>query len=50
MKGTITSYEDTLVFTIGSAYRNTSIQEGIFRQIAKDGITVNIETNGVYYE
>lgn len=50
IKGTITSYEDTLVFTIGSAYRNTAIQEGIFRQIAKDGVTVNIETNGVYYE
>lgn len=50
MKGTITSYEDTLVFTIGSAYRNTSVQEGIFRQIAKDGINVRIETNGVYYE
>lgn len=50
MKGTFTSYEDTLVFTIGSAYRNTAVQEGIFRQLSKDGVTVKIETNGVYYE
>lgn len=50
IKGTITSFEDTLVFTIGSAFKNTSVQEGIFRQIALDKVEVNIETNGVYYE
>lgn len=50
MKGTIASFNDTLMYTIVSAYRDTSVQEGIFRQIASDGAAVSIETNGVYYE
>jgi hypothetical protein len=48
LKATITSYQDTLVYTFSSAYHGTAIQKGVFRRIAKDGVHVEIETNGVY--
>ena len=50
LKATITSYQDTLVYTYTSAWRDVSIQRRVFRQIAEDGVDVKIETNGVYYE
>ncbi|MBQ6843430.1 MAG: hypothetical protein IJO60_02215 [Agathobacter sp.] len=50
LKGTINSYKDTLVFTFSSIFSDTSVQREFFRKIAEDGITVQIETNGVYYE
>lgn len=50
LKGTINSYQDTLVFTFSSIFSDTSIQKEFFRKIAEDGVTVQIETNGVYYE
>ena len=50
LKATITSYQDTLVYTYTSAWQDTAIQRRVFRQIAQDGIDVKIETNGVYYE
>ncbi|MCR4675430.1 MAG: hypothetical protein K5675_10485 [Lachnospiraceae bacterium] len=50
LKCTITSYKDTLAYTFTSAFEDTSIQRRCFRQIAKDGVDVTIETNGVYYE
>ncbi len=50
LKGTITSYQDTLVYAFSSAFEDTSIQKQVFRQIASDGVEVKIETNGVYYE
>ncbi len=50
IKGTINSYKDTLVFTFTSVFSDTSIQREFFRKIAEDGVTVQIETNGVYYE
>ncbi len=50
IKGTINSYKDTLVFTFTSVFADTSIQREFFRKIAEDGVTVQIETNGVYYE
>ena len=50
LKGTINSYQNTLVFTFSSIFSDTSIQKEFFRKIAEDGVTVQIETNGVYYE
>lgn len=50
LKGTINSYQDTLVFTFSSIFSDTSIQREFFRTIAAEGVTVQIETNGVYYE
>ena len=50
LKATITSYQDTLVYSYSSALEDVSIQKRVFRQIASDGVEVKIETNGVYYE
>ena len=50
LKATITSYKDTLVYSYSSALEDVSIQRRVFRQIAADGVDVQIETNGVYYE
>ena len=50
LKGTVSSYQNTLVFTFSSIFSDTSVQKEFFRKIAEDGVTVQIETNGVYYE
>ncbi len=50
LKGTICSYDGTLVFTFSSVLRDASVQRGFFRQLAEDGVEVEIESNGVYYE
>ncbi|MEY8515449.1 hypothetical protein AALC25_00705 [Lachnospiraceae bacterium 29-84] len=50
IKGTICSYQDTLVFTISSNLSDASVQRGFFRRLAEDGVPVRIETNGVYGE
>lgn len=50
LKGCICSYKDTLVFTFSSVLRDVSVQKGFFRKIAEDGINVELESNGVYYE
>lgn len=49
IKGTICSYGDTLTFSFSSIYADTVVQREFFRQLSQDGITVEIETNGVYY-
>ena len=50
LKGTVNSYQDTLVFTFSSIFADTSVQREFFRKIAEEGVPVQIETNGVYYE
>ena len=50
LKGTVNSYQDTLVFTFSSIFSDTSVQKEFFRKIAEDGVSIQIETNGVYYE
>lgn len=50
LKGTICSYGDTLVFTFSSVFSDNSIQRTFFKKIAQDGVDIQIETNGVYYE
>ena len=50
IKGTICSYRDTMVFTISSNLADASVQRGFFRRLAEDGISVRVETNGVYDE
>jgi len=49
LKGTVCSYNGTLCFTFSSIFRETTIQKCFFRRIAEDGVSVSIETNGVYY-
>ena len=49
LKGTICSYGDTLTFTFSSLFEEPVVQRCFFRQLASDGIGVEIESNGVYY-
>lgn len=50
IKGSVCSFDDTLVFTFSSILRDTSVQRAFFRKIAEDGASVSIESNGVYYD
>lgn len=50
LKGTICSYDTTLVFSFSYDLVEPDVQRGFFRKIAADGIRVEIESNGVHYE
>lgn len=50
IKGTICSYQNTLVFSFSYDLADPSIQRGFFRKVAEDGVNVEIESNGVHYE
>lgn len=50
IKGTICSYQDTLVFSFSYDLKDVSVQRGFFRKLAEDGVDVEIESNGVNYE
>lgn len=50
IKGCICSYQGTLVFTFSSTLTDVSIQRAFFRRLAREGVEVEIETNGVYDE
>lgn len=49
IKGTICSYEDTLVFTFSYNLIDPSIQRGFLRKLADDGLHIEMESNGVHY-
>lgn len=48
MKGGICSYNGVLTFTFSSVLLDTSIQKRFFQIIARDGVAVAVESNGVY--
>ena len=48
LKVTVMSYQDTLACTLTSAFMDTTIPRDMFRQIAQDGVDIEIETNGVF--
>lgn len=50
MKGGICSYNGMLTFTFSSVLMDLSIQKRFFQTIAKDGVSIAIESNGAYYE
>lgn len=50
MKGGICSYNGILTFTFSSILTDLSIQKRFFQIIAKDGVSVAVESNGAYYE
>lgn len=50
MKGGICSCRGVLTFTFSSVLLDVSIQKRFFQTIAKDGVTVAVETNDVYYD
>lgn len=47
LKGTICSYGDTLVFSFSYDLADISVQRGFFRKLAADGLSVEVESNGV---
>lgn len=49
IKGTVLSYNGTLVFTFSYDLVDPSLQRGFFRKLAEDGLHVEIESNGVHY-
>ncbi len=50
LKMTLSTYEGTLSATITSVLRDVGMQREFYRSLAAQGISVAIETNGVYYE
>lgn len=50
LKGNICSYQDTLAFSFSSVLEEPVVQRIFFRTLAKEGLDVVIESNGVYYE
>ncbi len=50
LKGNICSYKNTLVFSFSSVLEEPVAQRIFFRTLAREGLDVKIETNGVYYE
>ncbi len=50
IKGAVSSYGDTLVFSFSYVLADPSVQRGFFRKLADDGLHVEIESNGVHYE
>lgn len=49
IKGTICTYDGTLVFSFSYDLVEPSVQRGFFRRLAQDGLHVEIESNGVHY-
>lgn len=49
VKGTVCSYNGTLVFSFSYDLKEPLVQTGFFRRLAKDGLHVEIESNGVHY-
>ncbi len=50
LKATISSYEGILTISFTSVFSDTSVQKRFFRTIAQDGVDVQIQTNGVWYD
>ncbi len=50
LKCSVCTWKNTVVFTFSSVLSDTKLQKAFFRRIAKDGIDVRIESNGVYNE
>ena len=49
-KCSVSTYNDTIVFTFSSPLADVSVQKAFFRKLAEKNISVSIESNGVYYE
>ena len=49
IKGTVCTYNGTLVFSFSYDLVDPSVQRGFFRRLAQDGLHVEIESNGVHY-
>jgi len=49
LKGAVCSYEDTLTFSFSYDLADTSVQRRFFRHLTQEGLSVEIESNGVNY-
>ncbi len=49
IKGTVCTYNETLVFSFSYDLMDPSLQRGFFKKLAEDGLHVEIESNGVHY-
>ncbi len=47
LKGAISSYQNKMCFTITSVLKDETVQNYFFQHLIKEGMTINIETNGV---
>ena len=50
MKCAMLSYKDQAVITFTSVFQESYLQKAFFRNLAKEGIKVAIESNGVINE
>jgi hypothetical protein len=48
-KVAVASFKDSMFIGFSSGYADTKLEKEFFRQMTSDGISVSIETNGVYY-
>lgn len=49
IKGTVFTYDDTLVFSFSYVLKDPGIQRGFFRRLREDGLEIEVESNGVNY-
>ncbi len=50
LKMTLSTYEGTLSATITSVMRDVELQRAFYRCLVSEGISVTLDSNGVYYE
>ncbi len=50
IKLSVAGYKDFLTISFTSQLLDTGVQKEFFRKLAKDGLGIRIESNGVYYE
>ena len=50
IKGAVCTYGETLVFSMSQGIKEMDVPKAFFRQLSKDGISLEIETNEVCYE
>lgn len=48
-KVAVASFKDSMFIGFSSGFSDTKLEKEFFRQMTSDGISVSIETNGVYY-
>lgn len=50
VRSTVCSFDGRLIFTFSFDIKDTSVQRGFFRRLSADGLSVQLESNGVTYE
>ena len=50
MKGTVCSYDDTLVYTFATLFKDPTVERRFVKTLTDHGLTVELRTNGVFYQ